>query len=258
MIQITKVRKTYGAGEHFVIDQIDLDIREGEFLVMLGESGCGKTTLLKMINRLIPLTDGTIEVDGRNIMEYDPVELRRHIGYVFQDIGLFPHMSIASNVGVVPQLLGWKRDRIVRRVDELLELVGLDPDAYRHRRPGELSGGQRQRVGVARALAAKPKIMLMDEPFGALDPITRDDLQREYRSIHDSLGLTTVMVTHDMSEALIMGDRIAAIMDGKIIQIDTPHVMLTRPGNEYIFRLMEAPRRQADTVESLLQEAGVS
>ena len=254
MIQLEGVSKSYDGGETFAVRDVHMNIEEGELVVILGESGCGKTTTLKMINQLIDHTGGTIRVDDEDVTQRNPVELRRHIGYVFQGIGLFPHLTVGENVAVVPRLLGWDKQEADDRVQELLELVSLDPAAFRDRMPSELSGGQQQRIGVARALAAKPKIMLMDEPFGALDPITRDDLQIEYRKIHDNLGLTSVMVTHDMTEALLLGDRIAAMSEGRILQCDTPHALLTEPADDYVRKLMETPKKQADKVEELVSQ----
>lgn len=253
MIRLSDISKHYaGTGGSFAVRGLSLHVPEGTLLVLLGESGCGKTTTLKMINRLIEPTSGHIEVDGRDAATCPAVQLRRRIGYVFQGIGLFPHMTVARNIGVVPDLLQWPKERIRARVDELLDLVGMPPDGFRRRFPRELSGGQRQRVGVARALAAEPKILLMDEPFGALDPLTRDELQKECRRIHGKLGLTTVMVTHDMTEALLLADRIAVMRDGAICREGTPHELLTDPGDDYVAALMSKPREQADRVEALL------
>ena len=234
------------------VDTVSLDVWKGELLVILGESGSGKTTLLKAINRLIPLTSGRIAVEGKDIARGSPVRLRRRIGYAFQGVGLFPHMSVAANVAITPRLLKWEAIEVTRRVDELLAMVGLPPADFRDRRPTELSGGQRQRVGVARALSAAPEIVLLDEPFGALDPLTRDELQGEYRAIHDRLGLTTVMVTHDMNEALLMADRIGVMKDGRLLQLGTPHELLAEPAGPYVRRLMRKPREQADRVEAML------
>jgi osmoprotectant transport system ATP-binding protein len=257
MIELRRVSKTYDLPDNLVVRELDLSVAPGELLVLLGESGCGKTTTLKMINRLIERTDGAIEVDGQDTAGINPIALRRRIGYVFQGIGLFPHMTVGENIAIVPQLLGWSKAEVAARVDELLTLVSLDAADFRDRFPHELSGGQRQRIGLARALAARPKIMLMDEPFGALDPVTRDNLQTEYRKIHDELGLTTVMVTHDMTEALLLADRIAAMLGGRILQIGTPHEMLTKPRHEYVQHLMGTPKRQADRLEELAgEEAG--
>lgn len=255
MIELDQVHKSYDNGQTFAVNNVSLNVAQGEFLVLLGESGCGKTTLLKSINRLNDITSGTLRVDGRNVAEVNPVTLRREIGYVFQEVGLFPHMTIAENISIVPRLLGWKSEEIPPRVDELLDMVKLSPDQYRHRLPRELSGGQRQRIGLARALAARPKIMLMDEPFGALDPLNRDALQDEYRQLHESLGLTTVMVTHDMTEALLMADRIAVMLKGRLLQAGTPQTLLREPAEEYVERLIATPKRQADQLEALAGKA---
>ena len=204
------------------VDDVSLDVAEGEFLAIVGGSGSGKTTLLRLANRLIDADSGRITVEGEDVRAVDPVQLRRRIGYVFQSGGLFPHMSVADNIGITPKLLGTPAPEIAARVDELLDLVRLDRAQHRDRLPHELSGGQRQRVGVARALAAKPRIVLMDEPFGALDPLTRDALGDDYRALHRKLGLTTVMITHDMTEAILLADRIAVMRAGKLLAQGTP------------------------------------
>ncbi|MFW6336352.1 MAG: ATP-binding cassette domain-containing protein [Phycisphaeraceae bacterium] len=254
VIEIYEATKRYTSSTSRppAVDTVSLDVWKSEFLVILGESGSGKTTLLKAINRLTPLTAGQITVEGKDIAKGPPARLRRRIGYAFQGVGLFPHMSVAANVAITPRLLKWDAIEVTRRVNELLEMVGLPPREFRDRRPAELSGGQRQRVGVARALAAAPGIMLLDEPFGALDLLTRDELQREYRAIHDRLGLTTVMVTHDMNEALLMADRIGVMKDGQLLQLGTPHELLAEPADAYVQRLMSKPREQADRVEAML------
>jgi osmoprotectant transport system ATP-binding protein len=249
MIELTGVEKRYGAT--VAVRSVSLTVDEGELLVLLGGSGSGKTTTLKMINRLIEPTAGTILVDGADVLSTPAHELRRRIGYVFQKIGLFPHMSVAENVGITPRLLGWSKAAIEARVDELLELVELDPSEIRHRSPAELSGGQQQRVGVARALAARPKVMLFDEPFGALDPITRERLQQSVIDIRKQLGLTAIFVTHDMIEALLMGDRIAVMKDGLIVQIGPPRELLFEPKDDYVRQLMETPKRQVGLLEEL-------
>ena len=251
MIHLAGVTKRFDDGTLAVRD-VTLRIPAGALVVLLGESGCGKTTTLKMINRLIEPTSGRIEIDGEDAAGVDAVGLRRRIGYVFQGIGLFPHMTVAANVGVVPGLLRWPAERTAARVAELLEMVGLPAKSFGHRYPRELSGGQRQRVGVARALAARPRILLMDEPLGALDPLTRDDLQGELRRLHERLGLTTVMVTHDMTEALLMADRIVVMQGGCVLREGTPHELLAEPGDGYVAALMRKPREQADRVEALV------
>ena len=251
MIQADGLTKRYG--ETVVVDDFSLNVRAGELVVLLGGSGSGKTTTLKMINRLIEPTAGAVRLDGVDTAGLAPHELRRRIGYVFQQIGLFPHMTVGENVAVTPALLDWPPERIATRVAELLELVELDP-ALRDRRPGELSGGQQQRVGVARALAAEPRIMLLDEPFGALDPVTRERLQQSFLHIREKLALTTVFVTHDMTEALTLADRIGVMHDGRLLQLGTPHDLLTRPADDYVDRLMSTPRRQAAVIDALIDE----
>ncbi|MBY5795789.1 ABC transporter ATP-binding protein [Rhizobium leguminosarum] len=234
MIHLDHVTKNYdGSGSH-AVDNLDLLIETGSTVALIGPSGCGKTTTMRMINQLETPTAGRVLVDGRDIARVDQKELRRSIGYVIQQVGLFPHMSIARNVATVPRLLGWEKARSDRRVDELLDLVGLDPTIMRQRLPHELSGGQRQRVGFARALAADPAIMLMDEPFGAIDPITRVRLQDEFRDILRKVKKTVVIVTHDLDEAIKMGDRIAIMRDGRLLQYDTPQEILARPVNEFV------------------------
>lgn len=205
-----------------VLRGLDLDVVAGETVALTGRSGAGKSTVLKLINRLIAPVSGEILVEGRPAGAWDPFELRRRVGYTMQEVGLFPHMSVAENIGVVPRLLGWEAGRITRRVSELLELVGLEPERYRARRPDELSGGQRQRVGVARALAADPPILLMDEPFGALDPVTRAEIHREFARIQAEIRKTIVLVTHDMGEAFVLGTRVGVLDGGALAAIDTP------------------------------------
>ena len=225
-----------------------------EFLVILGESGSGKTTLLKTINRLQPPDSGDVLVEGRSTSEVVEHELRRRVGYVFQRVGLFPHMTVAENIAVTPRLLGWSEDKVRARVDELLALVNL-PVEMAPRLPAALSGGQRQRVGVARALAARPAIMLMDEPFGALDPVTRDSLGSEYRQLHERMGLVTVMVTHDVLEALLLADRIVVMREGVIVASGTPHEMMNDPRDVEVRKLMDMPRRQMTRVAAMLDGA---
>ncbi|WP_438314546.1 betaine/proline/choline family ABC transporter ATP-binding protein [Sporosarcina sp. FA9] len=233
MLKFENVTKTYDGGFK-AVDSVSFTIKEGEFLVLIGPSGSGKSTTMKMINRMIPHTSGTISINGEDINSYNAAELRRSIGYVIQQIGLFPHYTIEKNIAIVPQLKGWNKKDIQLRVIELLELVGLDPKIYAQRYPKELSGGQQQRVGVARALASNPDIILMDEPFGALDPITRDQLQAELVTLQKKLKKTIVFVTHDMDEALKMGDRIAIMKDGKLLQLDTPEKLLHEPSHGFV------------------------
>ena len=217
---------TYAVGGVTVIDGLSLDVRRGETLVLLGESGCGKTTTLRLINRLLDPTAGSVTVGGRDTREWDAIELRRRTGYVIQEAGLFPHFTVERNVGLVPTLEGWGEARVRARVAELLELVGLDPARFRDRYPAELSGGQRQRVGVARALAADPPLLLLDEPFGALDPLTRAALQREFARLQRALSKTAVLVTHDVREALALGTRVALMSAGRVLLLDTPEGFL--------------------------------
>ncbi|TLS49967.1 betaine/proline/choline family ABC transporter ATP-binding protein [Paenibacillus antri] len=233
MITLEHVNKVYDDGFKALQD-IELQFREGDLNVLIGPSGCGKTTTMKLINRLIRPTSGKISVAGKDISAIDPVTLRRSIGYVIQSIGLFPHMTIAANVAVVPKLLKWDAKKTERRVDELLELVGLDPDTYRNRYPSELSGGQQQRIGVIRALAAEPDIILMDEPFSALDPISREQLQDELVRLQQELRKTIVFVTHDMDEAIKIADHIVLMKDGRVVQQGSPEAILRRPANEFV------------------------
>lgn len=221
MITFDNVSKKYG-NNHTAVKALNVEIKKGEFFVIIGPSGCGKTTLLKMINRLISLTEGTIWINDKRISDYNIHELRWNIGYVLQQIALFPHMTIEENIAVVPELKNWGKTKIQKRVKELLEMVGLEPETYRQRKPKELSGGEQQRVGVIRALAADPEIILMDEPFSALDPISRTKLQDDLLDMQRSIQKTIVFVSHDMQEALKLGDRICVMKDGKIVQIGTP------------------------------------
>jgi osmoprotectant transport system ATP-binding protein len=227
--------KVYPGREDAAVDHLSLTVPAGEICVLVGPSGGGKSTALKLVNRLIPLTSGYIRIDGKQIGDYDVTELRRSIGYVIQQVGLFPHMTVEGNIGTVPRLLGWPRQRIRERVGELLELVGLDPDKDRRRFPAELSGGQRQRVGLARALAANPALMLMDEPFGAIDPIVRTRLQDEFLRLQQEIRKTVVFVTHDVDEAIKVGDRIAILRQGgRLAQYDTPQRILEQPADDFV------------------------
>jgi osmoprotectant transport system ATP-binding protein len=235
MIEFREVSKTYPGTETSVVNDLSFEVLDGEVCVLVGPSGCGKTTTMRMINRLIEPTDGEILIDGKPNTSMSGTQLRRKIGYAIQQIGLFPHRTIADNIATVPNLVGWDKSRIKDRVNELLDLVGLDPDDYRDRYPAELSGGQQQRVGVARALAADPPIMLMDEPFGAVDPITRERLQDEFLNIQKDIKKTIVFVTHDIDEAIKMGDKIAILKQGGVLaQYDTPENILSNPNSEFV------------------------
>jgi osmoprotectant transport system ATP-binding protein len=257
LIAYSHVAKTFDNGRVRAVDDVSLDVAEGEFLAIVGGSGSGKTTLLRLANRLIEADGGRISVEGEDVSTADPILLRRRIGYVFQSGALFPHMSVADNIGITPNLLGWPAEQIAARVDELLDLVQLDRASHRDRLPHELSGGQRQRVGVARALAAQPRIVLMDEPFGALDPLTRDALGDDYRALHRKLGLTTVMITHDMTEAILLADRIAVMRGGKLLAQGTP-AELSASGDAYVGELLRTPRRQAERLNEALPAGGAA
>ena len=257
LISYTHVGKTFDDGRVVAVDDVSLDVAEGEFLAIVGGSGSGKTTLLRLANRLIETDQGHITVEGQDVRGVDPIGLRRRIGYVFQSGGLFPHLSVAGNVGITPKLLGTPQDEIAARVDELLDLVRLERAQYRERMPHELSGGQRQRVGVARALAAKPRIVLMDEPFGALDPLTRDALGDDFRALHDKLGLTTIMITHDMTEAILLADRVAVMRGGKLLAQGAP-AELSGSSDAYVLELLGTPRRQVERLNTLLPQSGAA
>jgi osmoprotectant transport system ATP-binding protein len=241
-IVFDRVSKRYTGREAYALQELSLEIPAGAFCVLVGPSGGGKTTALKMVNRLVSFDEGDIRIDGRSIRDLPVVELRRGIGYVIQQIGLFPHMTIGDNVATVPRLLGWPKAKTRERVAELLELVGLEAaDAKRY--PAQLSGGQRQRVGLARALAADPPVLLMDEPFGALDPITRHRLQQEVRSLHARVAKTVIFVTHDIDEAIMMGDRIAILRQGGVlVQYDTPDAILAHPADEFVAEFLGEDR----------------
>jgi osmoprotectant transport system ATP-binding protein len=250
MIRFDRVTRRY-AGGVVAVSELDLDIASGRLTVLLGESGCGKTTTLKMINRLIEPSNGSVSIDGHATADMDPVDLRRRIGYVFQGLGLFPHRSIADNIATVPRLLGWREPDVRDRVEELLALVRLPDGDFSRRLPRELSGGQQQRVAVARALAAGPRILLMDEPFGALDPLTRDALQIELRELQQRLQLTVVLVTHDVTEALLLADRIIVMRNGRALAGGSPAEMLAASDDAYVASLMAVPRRQVERVERI-------
>jgi osmoprotectant transport system ATP-binding protein len=253
LIAWDQVSKRYG-GE-VALAPLDLEVSEGQFVALVGTSGSGKTTLLKMANRLVEPDSGQVRVQGRDVSQEPAPALRRRIGYAFQGIGLFPHMTVAENIAATLDLLGWSREAQKRRVADLLELVSL-PAGYGGRRPADLSGGERQRVGVARALAASPPILLMDEPFGALDPVTRDDLGTACRNLHDRLGLTTVMVTHDIQEAVVLADRIVVLKGGRILADGSPHALLSGHADPDVRAMMDMPRRQAERVRALIGDVG--
>jgi len=243
MIELVDVVKIYPGTAEPAVNHVSFKVPAGETCVLIGPSGCGKTTTLKMVNRLVEPTSGEIWLDGANILQQDPVQIRRHIGYVIQQIGLFPHMTVRDNIATVPRLLGWKRPRIDARVDELLAMVGMEPASYRDRYPRELSGGQQQRVGVARALAADPPVMLMDEPFGAIDPIARDHLQNEFLRLQDRIKKTIIFVTHDIDEALKMGTLIGILRKGgSLAQFDTPAQILASPADPFVAAFVGADR----------------
>jgi osmoprotectant transport system ATP-binding protein len=235
LIRLENIEKSYTPGEPPAVKRLNLEVNRGEVLVLVGPSGCGKSTTLRLINRLIEPTRGKIYLNGEDVTDIEASQLRRRIGYVIQQVGLFPHKTIAENIATVPKLLGWKRQEIDARVEEMLELVSMDPEIFKDRFPKELSGGQAQRVGVARALAANPDVLLMDEPFGAIDPITRDRLQNEFLRLQQDLKKTIVFVTHDIDEAIKMGDRIAILREGsEIAQIDTPENILSDPADDFV------------------------
>ncbi|MGM0403721.1 MAG: ABC transporter ATP-binding protein [Thermodesulfobacteriota bacterium] len=244
MITYEDVTKIFGGGADAVtaLQDVSFEIEKGNLVIFLGPSGCGKTTLLRLTNRLLTLTRGSITVNGQDVMSADPVKLRQSMGYAIQQIGLFPNKTIADNISTVPRLLGWEKKRIQERVDELLSMVQLEPSSFRDRFPAELSGGQQQRIGVARCLAADPEILLMDEPFGAIDPINREEIQNEFLRLQRKLKKTIAFVTHDIHEAIKMGDRIAIFQDGKLVQYDEPEIMLAQPKNQYIADFVGADR----------------
>lgn len=235
LIELTNVSKLYPGSDEPAVENFSMTVQPGELVMLVGPSGCGKTTTMKMINRIIEPSGGTIRIDGQDILSLDQNQLRRSIGYVIQQIGLFPHMTVAENIATVPRLLGWDKNKVDARVNEMLDVVQLDPSVFASRYPRQLSGGQQQRVGVARALAADPPVMLMDEPFGATDPITREKLQAEFQRLQSSIGKSIVFVTHDFEEAIKLGDRIAVLSKrSKIEQFDTPAKILANPANDYV------------------------
>lgn len=261
LIAFEHVRKHFDGGRGvppvLAVNDVSFAVASGEFLAIVGASGSGKTTLLRLANRLIAPDSGRITINGADITDLDAIALRRSIGTVFQGGGLFPHMSVADNIGITPKLLGWPPAQIAARVDELMALVRLDPANHRDRLPSQLSGGQRQRVSVARALAARPHIVLMDEPFGALDPLTRDALGEDYRRLHRELGLTTIMITHDMAEAVLLADRIAVMREGRIVAQGTAAELVSVDDAD-VDALLQTPRRQADRLRELLPRNAAS
>jgi len=251
-IEYKNVFKRFGKSEYYAVNDVDLTINEGEFITILGSSGSGKTTLMKMTNRLYDPDKGSITLFGENIQDVDVVKVRRRIGYVIQQVGLLPHMTIAQNIAIVPKLLKWDKERITSRARELLELVGLDPDEFMKRYPSQLSGGQQQRVGLARALAVDPKIMLLDEPFGAIDAINRLNLQDELKRIHGGLKKTFLFVTHDINEALKLGTRVIVMNEGKVCQFDTPENIARNPADGFVESLIKSCREQEKLWEGLV------
>ncbi len=250
-IRISDVCKSFDGGRTFAVRNASLTIARGAFVSVVGTSGSGKTTVLKFINRLIQPDTGSIRIDDRDTIAMELTALRRSIGYVFQNVGLFPHLTVGENIGITPQLLGWQPIRIAARIKELLDLVEL-PRSYAIRQPATLSGGERQRVGLARAIAAHPKIVLMDEPFGALDPITRDIVGSTYKRLHNLFGLTTMMVTHDVQEAILLSDQIAIMKGGRVIALDTPRALMAENQDDDVISLMSMPKRQAEQVRVVI------
>ena len=256
LIKFENVNKIFPNGFK-AIDNLNLEVKKGETLVLLGTSGSGKTTTMKLVNRLIEPTSGKIYINGEDISSYNPIKLRRKIGYAIQHIGLFPHMSIAENIAVVPKLLKWSQEEIDQRINELLNLVNLDPAEFRNRYPSQLSGGQKQRIGVIRALAADPNVILMDEPFGALDPITREQLQDEFLDLESEIKKTILFVTHDIFEAIKMGDRIVLLDEGKIQQCATPHELVENPKNKFVEQFLGQQRFQLSLYTKTLKKIDI-
>ena len=255
LIEIDKACKSFDGGVTFAVRDATIAFEAGTFTAVVGTSGSGKTTLLKFINRLVEPDSGEVRIEGVRVGTIDAPTLRRRIGYVFQGIGLFPHMRVGENIGITPHLLGWDRPQIAMRVEELLDLVGL-PASYVSRFPDALSGGQAQRVSVARAIAARPRIVLMDEPFGALDPVTRDTLGSAYRQLHERLGLTTIMVTHDVQEAALLADRIVVMSAGRILADGTPRALMSQATDPEVAALMAMPKRQAARIAAIMERSG--
>jgi len=250
VITLDNITKVYPDGTE-AVKEMSFEVGKGEFCVLLGTSGCGKTTTMKMINRLIPITGGNIYIDGVDNAKMDENELRRNIGYAIQEIGLFPHMTVGQNIEIVPVLKGWPKAQRKERAEQLLELVGMAPKEFIGKYPSELSGGQRQRVGVARALGADPPVLLMDEPFGAIDPITRTKLQDEFLNIQQEIKKTIIFVTHDIFEAMKMGDKIALMKDGRLVQYDTPNNLLYRPKNKFVVNFVGADQAIKKALEEI-------
>ena len=248
MIEFINVGMTYPCG-NVGLKNIDLTINESEITVFIGPSGSGKTTLLKMINRLEDNTTGEVKINGKNVKEYDIHKMRWDIGYALQQVALFPHMNVEENIAIVPELKKWKKEKINARIDELLNMVGLEPEKYRKRKPSELSGGEAQRVGIARALAADPKIILMDEPFSALDPITRASLQEDVKKLQKQIHKTIVFVTHDIEEAFLLGDKICIIQDGELIQSGTKQEIISNPKNDFVKKFIAIKKKEGETHE---------
>jgi osmoprotectant transport system ATP-binding protein len=254
-IDLRDVSKSFDGAQTFAVADVSLPVDRGSFVALVGTTGSGKSTLLKMINRLVVPDAGKVTIDGEDIVDADAPALRRRIGYVFQSGGLFPHMTVAENIGITATLLGWQARDIATRIEELLDLVEL-PRRYAQRNPQTLSGGERQRVAIARALAVRPSIVLMDEPLGALDAVTRDTVGTAYRTLHDKLGLTTIMVTHDMQEAVLLADHIAVMKSGRLLAYDTPRALMAAPSDSEVAALIGMPRRWAERIQQMTDRDG--